>query len=112
MAGKVISVSVRIDEEEQNLLSRALSMLIWSEQDNILRFAREHIYVPDGNGGVKKFEGDYKGLLAFFESQPGRLHGMDTLDRLTDEVRKLHTKLLPNYKLPLNIPPENKSNKK
>jgi hypothetical protein len=112
MAGKAISVSARLYEDEQKLLSQALNTLIWFEQDTILQFARDHIYVPDGNGGAKKFEGSYLNLVTFFETQPGgRLHSMDRLDRTMDAIRTLHKKLLPNHELPANIAPITTSKK-
>lgn len=84
-----------IKRDERELVVRGLTSLLWAERESCVRVARELYVVPDGNGGAKRFDGDWKALREWAATLPenGRPLGLATYDRLEGEVNNLIKKL-------------------
>ena len=87
--------SIVLSKTDKGLLLRALIALVYQEEESIVSFAKEMIYVPDSNGRAKKFDGTFKDLLRYFDEHPehGILHSFTVLNRLKQDIEALRQKL-------------------
>lgn len=79
------------------LINRALVRLVYDEEMELVRFAREHFVVgSDGKSGFQYFQGKtFADLKKYVDENPeaGKWHSLSVLERLRDEVAALKKKI-------------------